>query len=270
MGLGSTVTSASHNVFRVLWRRLASRITLSPQEIAAVRNLTAVGRYLPAGTPWDTEPRRFEVLLSGVACRYLMSRSGRRQIVAYLVPGDFCDSHAGAPEFSDHRIATLSAVTTASLSGVSIKDFAARFPRLLQTLHGFQVAEEATARQWLLNLGQRDALERTSHLLCELFMRLECVGLTSTNGCALALTQADLADALAMSSVHMNRTLMKLRRLKLASLLHFWLTLYDFEELKTVAGFTPTYLGLAQQPHPSPAIDRRPSDSPSTDLALSA
>ena len=258
------MASASQSIFRALRQRLASRGALFSQEADALSNLTAVLRHLPAGTPWDSGPRPFEVLLSGLACRYIISRTGRRQIIAYLVPGDFCDSHAGDPEFSDHLIGTLSAVTTASLSDDSITDFTVRFPRLLRALNGFEVAEEATARQWLLNLGQRDALERTSHLLCELFMRLDCVGLTSTTGCGLALTQADLADALAMSSVHMNRTLMKLRRLKLASLLRYRLTLYDFEELKTLAGFAPGYLGMSDQPRPGRAAVIDPSASPLT------
>jgi CRP-like cAMP-binding protein len=212
---------------------------------------------------WTCEPCRFEVLLSGLACRFTLSRTGRRQIIAYLVPGDFCDSHAGDAEFGDHRLGTLSAVTIASVSRATLTQLTARFIRISRALHGFEVAEEATARQWLLNLGQRDALERTAHLLCELFMRLSCVGLTCTNGCGLPLTQADLADALAMSPVHMNRTLMKLRRLKLASLLHYWLTLYDLEELKAVASFRADYLGIAEHRraavHSGPGTFEEPS-----------
>jgi CRP-like cAMP-binding protein len=257
------------SVLGVMCRRLESRITLSLEETEALRALPSVLRRVPAGSSLDAEPRRFELLLSGIVCRYTMSRVGRRQIIAYLVPGDFCGSHFGDLPYSDYRLAALSRITTASLSGDGMAQLAARFPRLLRTLRIFEMTEEATTRQWLLNLGQRDALERTSHLLCELYVRLSRVGLTSPNGCALPLTQGDLADALAMSSVHMNRTLMKLRRQKLASLLHYWLTLYDFEELKSIAGFTPAYLGIDMPTRQTPSAILVPSDTPATADALS-
>jgi hypothetical protein len=86
----------------------------------------------------------------------------------------------------------------------------------------------------------------------------------------LPLTQGDLADALAMSPVHMNRTLMKLRRLKIASLLHYWLTLYDFEELKRVAGFTPLYLGIDTPSRPTPPATPVQPDLPLADIAAAA
>jgi CRP-like cAMP-binding protein len=249
------MVSDSHPLFSALCRRFESRLALSQQEAHAVRSLTAVPRrLLPPGSSLDVEPRRCELLLSGLACRYTTSRSGRRQIIAYLVPGDFCSSDICDPKVLGYQIGTLSAVMIASLPREGLTQIGARFPRLSATLQDFTVAEAATTTQWLLNLGQRDALERTSHLLCELFIRLNCVGLTSANGCELPLKQTDLADALVMSPVHMSRTLMKLRRLRLAHLLHKWLTLYDFEELKTVAGFTPTYLGIRELPRAMPAI----------------
>jgi hypothetical protein len=67
----------------------------------------------------------------------------------------------------------------------------------------------------------------------------------------------------------MNRTLMKLRRRKLASLLHYWLALYDFEELKSIAGFTPAYLGIDMPARPTPPAILIPSDTPAIADTLS-
>lgn len=249
---------APQHVLSVLCRRLEGCIVLSSHELGALHALPTVVRRLPAGSPLDSGVRRIEVLLSGVACRYTVSRSGRRQIISYFFPGDFCGSLSGEPPLSGHPTATLSATTTASLSDESI---ALLSSRLVRVLRGFELAEYANTRQWLINLGQRNALERASHLLCEVFLRLGRVGLTSMNRCALPLTQTDLADALAITSVHMNRTLMTLRRLKVASLLQCWLTLYDFEQLKNIAGFTPDYLGINTPLHPSPPAALDPAAS---------
>jgi CRP-like cAMP-binding protein len=47
--------------------------------------------------------------------------------------------------------------------------------------------------------------------------RLESVGLTRAHAFELALTQAEIGDTVALSAVHVNRTLMELRRLKLVT-----------------------------------------------------
>lgn len=243
---------SQHNPLDILRRRLAGRISLSSCELGALNGLPTDVRHLPADSPLDSGVQRTEVLLSGLGCRYTLSRNGRRQILSYFVPGDLCGSLFGEQPFSGHSIATLSATTTAWLSDESVAQLSNHHPRLVRELRGFELTEHATTRQWLVNLGQRDALERTSHMLCELFMRLGAVGLTSMNRCPLPITQTDLADALAISAVHMNRTLMKLRRSRLASLQHCCLTLYDYEQLKSIAGFTPDYLGINTALDPSP------------------
>ncbi len=90
----------------------------------------------------------------------------------------------------------------------------------------------AIQREWTVNLGQRTAIERVGHLFCELFLRLRCVGLTEGDSCALPLTQVELADALGLSNVHVNRTLQELRRAGLIVLKGGRLTIPDFAALQ--------------------------------------
>lgn len=99
-------------------------------------------------------------------------------------------------------------------------------------------------REWTLNVGQRSAFERVAYLLVELFLRLECVGLTDGESCEFPLTQTDLADATGLTAVHVNRTLQELRRAGLIVLQNRTLTLPNRDALKRAAMFNSNYLHL--------------------------
>ena len=96
----------------------------------------------------------------------------------------------------------------------------------------------------MLNVGQRTAFERIAHLVCELFLKLEAVGLTQGFRCDWPLTQADLADATGLTSVHVNRTLQQLRREGLIEIAGRKLAILNLARLQSVASFNPHYLHL--------------------------
>jgi CRP-like cAMP-binding protein len=104
--------------------------------------------------------------------------------------------------------------------------------------------DSAILREWLVNMGQRPAEERIGHLLCELLVRLEAVGLVRDKSYALPISQADLADALGVTVVHANRMLMALRDQNLIELDARELLIRDVERLKAFSGFDPNYLHL--------------------------
>ncbi len=66
-------------------------------------------------------------------------------------------------------------------------------------------------REWIANVGRREAYGRVAHLLCELYVRLRAIGLANGKAYGLPLTQAELADATGMTTVHVNRSLKRLR-----------------------------------------------------------
>jgi CRP-like cAMP-binding protein len=98
-----------------------------------------------------------------------------------------------------------------------------------------------------VNVGQRTAFERLAHLFCEIFFRLRCVGLTTTDSCELPMTQLVLAETLALSPVHINRTLQELRQEGLVSVRDKTLTIHDLPGLQSAALFSPDYLHLKRQ-----------------------
>ena len=189
-------------------------------------------------------PGGINLMLEGWACRYKRLEDGRRQILAYLVPGDFCDLRVFVLNRMDHSIGTLTPATVAVLHPDSVRDLIDRYPRISRALEWSTLVEEAIAREWLVNVGQRTAHERMAHILCEMLFRLRAVGLAEGNCCELPVTQAELADTLGLSHVHVNRTLQDLRRDGLISLRGKWLTIPDLSALQRAALFNADYLHL--------------------------
>jgi CRP-like cAMP-binding protein len=169
---------------------------------------------------------------------------GRRQIVAYFVPGDICDLRVFILRRMDHSIGAVVASKVATISPENILKLTNSYPTLTRALWWSSLVEEAIAREWIVNVGQRNALERMAHLFCELLYRFRAVGLNQGNSCTLPLTQVELAETLGLSSVHVNRTLQTLRRQKLITLEGGTLTIQDLDALKEVSFFNPDYLHL--------------------------
>ncbi|WP_114946770.1 Crp/Fnr family transcriptional regulator [Microvirga calopogonii] len=192
-------------------------------------------------------PEAVNLLLEGYACRYKQLEDGRRQIMAYFVPGDMCDINVFILRQMDHSIATLSPATVAQIPHDTILDLIAQHPRITQALWWSTLVDEATLREWVVNVGQRSAYERMAHLLCELFFRLRAVGLTNGNSCILPVTQSELGDTLGLSTVHVNRTLQDLRRDRLLELKGKHLSILDLNALQEAALFNPNYLHLEHE-----------------------
>ena len=189
-------------------------------------------------------PQYINLILAGWACRYKVLEDGRRQMIAIFLPGDMCDLNVFVLSQMDHSIGAITPITVSEIARSGFDELMRSHMRLPTALWWEQLVAAATQREWAVNLGQRDAIERTSHLFCELFVRLRAVGLTDGTSCEMPLTQADLAEATGLSPVHVNRTLQELRRLGLIILKDRTLTIPNFDALSDIALFNPNYLHL--------------------------
>ncbi|MBM6583794.1 Crp/Fnr family transcriptional regulator [Microvirga sp. BT689] len=210
-----------------------------------IRSAQAVGPRTDLIREGQT-PSDVNLILEGFACRYKVLPTGRRQIMAYLVPGDFCDLHVFILKTMDHGIATLSACTVVKISRARILELMER-PAIAKAFWWAALVDEATLREWLVNVGARKAEQRVAHLLCELLLRLRTVGLTTGNQYELPITQAELADTVGLTGVHVNRILQRLRADGLITLRSKNLVILDEERLKAFSNFNPNYLHLAEQ-----------------------
>ena len=225
--------------------RLSGFGALAPEDMHALEAAAGPARLHRAHEDLTRENEtttHISLLLSGFAYGCRMLPDGRRQIVSYLIPGDLCDPRLLLLPTARHTVSTLTAANVVLFARETLLALVERQPIIGRALCWLALQEELIAREWLVNVGQRTALERLAHLLCEIFTRMQTVGLTDGGRCEVPLTQVELADTLALSTVHINRTLQELRRQHLVSLSGGMLEVHDFAALQSIAMFTPDYL----------------------------
>jgi CRP-like cAMP-binding protein len=192
-------------------------------------------------------PDHVHVVLRGFAFRYKLLPDGGRQIMAWLVPGDFCDLHVSVLGEMDHSIATLTASTITYLPRNGLEALTENHPNLTHALWWATLVDEAVLREWLVNMGRRPAHRQVAHMFCEVRVRLGAVGMADDDAMDFPLSQTDLADTAGLSPVHVNRVVQQLRDEGLISWRGRVLKVLDVAGLEAFAEFNPNYLHLTQQ-----------------------
>jgi CRP-like cAMP-binding protein len=192
-------------------------------------------------------PAVIKVILDGWAIRHKMLPDGRRQIISFMLPGDMIAADSTLLAAMDHSIGAATPLTYAHVPHEDLTALSKRSHAIARALRIDGLVTAAIQREWTVNLGQRTARERLAHMMCEIFVRLDAVGLAEGTRCEMPLTQCDLGEASGMTSVHVNRTLQELRRDGLIVLNHRILTIPDFAALADVAMFMRGYLHLDQR-----------------------
>jgi CRP-like cAMP-binding protein len=188
------------------------------------------------------------LLLEGFACRYKDLSDGQRQIMELHVPGDFVDLHGFLLKQLDHHVGSMTPVKFALVPHEKLRAITESYPHLARMLWFSTLLDAAIHRERILSIGRRSAAARIGHLFCELFVRLEVVGLTEGSSYRFPLTQAELADASGLTSVHVNRMLRQLRTDGLLTFRGGQVTIHDWEALQHMAEFDPSYLHLERRP----------------------
>lgn len=227
-------------------RKLESFQSFSDASKKAVLSLATVrARVSEPGDDLISEgddPKTIYLVVEGWACRYKMLEDGRRQILAFFVPGDLCDLHVYILDAMDHSIGALTPVQCASITPKELETLCDDHPRVMRALWWESLVSASIQREWLVSAGQRSAYEALAHLCCELYVRLKLVGLATKGECAFPLTQADIADALGLTQPHVSRTIAELNATGLATLKRRHLTVKDLKGLMAAAHFNPNYL----------------------------
>ena len=192
------------------------------------------------------EPTECCLLIEGFLQRHSTLSTGERQMLSIHVAGDIPDLQGLHLRMMDHTLSSIGASTVALISHGDMLTVLQKTPRLVTLFWRDSLIDAAVARAWIKVLGRHSAHDRFAHLLCEIYLRLDVVGLTDENSCALPLTQIQLGEALGISDVHLNRTLQKLRAEGLVEFKKRRLTILDWEGLKEAAEFDPAYLNLRE------------------------
>ena len=188
------------------------------------------------------------LLVEGLVGRYKDLSEGQRQIMEIHVPGDFLDLHGFLLKKLDHDVGALTPARIAWVPHAALSLITEQQPHLTRLLWLSTLMDASIQRERILSVGRRSARARIAHLICELYLRCEAVGLAAGMSYALPLTQVDLADATGLTSVHVNRMLRELREEGLVTFRGGRVTIHDWERLQTTADFDPIYLHAEHRP----------------------
>jgi len=237
------------NILLPLLRKLESESRLADEEREAVLNIPFTIRELRVDEDIVRDkdhPSQSCLLIHGWLCRYKILARGQRQILSFHMAGEIPDLQSLFLKTMDHNLACATEAKVAFIQHDSIKRLISTFPRLGEILWRETLIDAAIFREWITGMGCRQAPERIAHLFCELFTRMGVVGLAEADRFRFPLTQSALGDALGVSAVHVNRSLMDLRSQGLITLGRQIVTIPDWERLKQYAGFDPSYLHLVK------------------------
>lgn len=228
-----------------LLRKLERQSPLSGDDRAAILSLPYKLRSVPPGTHLlrdGDRPDHVTALLSGFAYLHKLTGEGARQIVSIHIAGDIVDLHNSLLHASDHNIQTLSAAEVASIPSQALRDLTLSHPMAGRALWISTLIDAAIYREWVVNVGRRDALTRIAHLLCELALRLEVAGLAESGSFDLPMTQEQLADATGLTAVHVNRVLKKLGEDGVIERDGRSIRIADWRQIARVGDFNAQYL----------------------------
>jgi CRP-like cAMP-binding protein len=187
-------------------------------------------------------PTRSCFVDTGLVSRYKTLPNGNRQIVSFHIPGDMVDLQSALVIVSDHGIRAHTPTTLISVAHRDLLELAADHPEIGRAFWFDTLIDAAIFREWTVNVGRRNAQERTAHLLLEFAMRFKAAGLCEQDTFELPVTQTDLADALGITAVHLNRTLQWLRKQRLIRTHSRSVTIENWPEMIGLAGFESVYL----------------------------
>ena len=190
------------------------------------------------------KPRSSCLMMSGFSIRHKIAGNGGRQIFSIHLKGDLADLQNSLLGTADHNLQALTHVEAALIPVEAIQDIAFTRPAIGRAMWYETLVNASIFREWTLNVGRRDARTRAAHLLCEFALRLETAGLGGRCNYELPMTQEQLADALGLTSVHTNRTLMTLAADGLISRTHRTVRIDDWPSLMKAGDFDPAYLHL--------------------------
>ena len=229
----------------ILLKKLTALHDLSEDEQAALIRALSPPRMLARGEDIAEDgsfPQHTTVIISGTACRYKKLEKGKRHILAFQYPGDMTDLYSYVMKRMDHAIGALSPCTIVQIPHEKIADLGLKYPNLQYAFWRDTMVDSSIGYGWAAGHG-RTTLAQVAHMFCEIFVRLEQVGKAELGKpLEFDATQQDLADAVGLSLVHVNKTVAQLKAKNLIGRVGTKVVIMNWEELKKVASFDPAYL----------------------------
>lgn len=225
--------------------RLLHRSDLNSQEQQAILGLTSHAHQIRANydivAPGETVEHSC-LIGHGMAARYDQMADGRRQINALYIPGDTSDLHSVVWPTAQWGIVALATTTVLYVPHRELRHLAEEYPAIAFAFWRDGTVDASILAKWVATVGRRDARSRLAHLLCETALRMEQAGLGTRKSFWFDMTQTQLADALGLTPVHVNRSLQALRNDGMIQTESRQVFIREWDRLASVAEFDPGYL----------------------------
>ena len=234
-----------HPTFQKMVHRLERRSPLDEADREALLGLPHHVKTLPASAHIvrDGEVADYcTLLLSGFAYRYKLTGEGGRQIISFHCAAEFLDTQNSFLGVADHSVQMLTEGELALMPVAILQDLALTRPAIGRALWIDTLIDASIFREWVVNVGRRDSRARVAHLLCEFSLRLEAAGLAKNHQYELPMTQEQLADAVGLTSVHVNRVLKQLAEDGLIRRDRRSVTILDWKRMRDAGDFNERYL----------------------------
>ncbi|ARP65632.1 hypothetical protein A9K65_021455 [Mesorhizobium sp. WSM1497] len=189
-----------------------------------------------------SEFRNLCFVKDGYAIRYRLLRSGRRQILKLILPGDVIGFPVSFFDRSTCAVVAVSELTYAVCSFDAYVRLCYEQPQFGLVLSWLAAQEAATYAEHIVNLGRRTPIERLAHLLLEIHARLLEVERADEESFDLPFSQEVMADALGLSVPHLNRVIQQLRAEQLITSNARFIELTDLAGLQRLAQYQPMTL----------------------------
>ncbi|MEO0486114.1 MAG: Crp/Fnr family transcriptional regulator [Pseudomonadota bacterium] len=192
-----------------------------------------------AGTPLLMEGSNSPQLytaLRGMGIRHKILANGRRQVVNFVLPGDFVGLQAGVMGEMSHSVEATTPMVLCVFDRTELWNLFKTQPQRAYDLTWAAAIEEHFLGEALASVGQMSAMERIVWGLLRFYARCDGLGLVKDGKCPFPYRQQDLADALGLSLVHTNKTLTKLRDRQILSWSDGELHIFDTSAAEAVIG----------------------------------
>lgn len=187
-------------------------------------------------------PQECCLLVEGYAARSKLAADGGRQIVSFHIAGDLLDLQHLFLERADHSVEAMTEATLVWLPMAGLRSLISERPAIGTAFWRDALVDASIFREWVLNVGRRDAKTRIAHMLCEFIVRSQAAGLGTAESMRLPFTQEQIGDATGLTAVHVNRMLRELTDQGLIERTPGILRVRDWPGFKRAAAFNAAYL----------------------------
>lgn len=244
------IATTAHPALHLWLHKVAGRSPLSAEARAAVLSLPAMPRRAEAHRDivhLGQSVGHACLVADGFVARYEQTQDGKRQFVAFHLPGDMPDLHSLMLPAAPSPLVALTPTIVLQVPHAALRDAISRHPELATALWRECVVDGQVMAEWLLNVGRRDSRGRLAHLLCEMALRNGQIGAMRRGTFPFPVTQEHIADALGLTAVHVNRSLRALREEGLIQLSRSEARILDWHGLTQAGEFDPGYLHLSAE-----------------------